>query len=189
MRRREVLAAAAAATLPLAGCSTLTGPTTLGSPTVETGDRETHLQWRREGERVTLSIRQQTVPEMPTDPFGLRLHVSHGEGLHVEYLQFRINAPREPGTIPATVSLQIPDGGPWPPFTLHQEEWATVAVEDLDELGRGSLGLELGVHPRSDPVETVTVDASIGLTGAGLLGGEYRARAAEEFDVVHGTDP
>lgn len=188
MRRREVLVAAAS-TLPLAGCSTLTGPTALGSPTVETGDRETHLRWRRGGEQVTLSIRQRTVPATPTDPFRLRLHVSHSEGLHVEYLRFRIDAPRAPGTVPAAVSLQVPDGGPWPPFTLHQDGWTTVAVEDLGELGRGSLGLELGVRPRNDPVETVTVDASIGLTGTGLLGGEYRARAAEEFDVVHGTDP
>lgn len=186
MRRRQVLAAGSASVLALSGCSRLLGPTGLGAPAVETEDRETHLHWRRNGKRVTLTVRQRTVPETPADQFRLRLHVSHGDDLRVERLTFRIHAPREPGSVPAAVSLQVPEGGPWPPFTLRREEWTTVAVEDLGDLGRGSLGLELGVRPQHDPVETVTVDATVGLAGTGLLGGRYRARGAQEVDVVHG---
>lgn len=189
MRRRQVLATAGAASaLPLAGCSALLGPTDLGSPEVETEARETHVRWTRGDGQVTLSVRQRTVPETPEDQFRLRLHVSHSQGLQIKHLRFRIHAPREPGTVPAAISVQVPEGGPWPPFSLHREQWTTIAVEDLGELGRGSLGLELGVQPRSDPVEAVTVDAAIGLTGTGLLGTQYRARTAEEIDVVHGTD-
>lgn len=186
MRRRQVLVGAAAVAAPsLAGCSTLTGPTTLGLQEIEREGRETHLQWTQGDRRATLTVRQRTVPATPEDAFRLRLHVSHGRGLQTEYLQFRLHAPREPGTVPAAVSLEVPEGGPWPPFVLRREQWTTIAVEDLNELGRGSLGLELWIRPRSDPVEAVTVDATIGFTGTGVLDRQYVARAAEPVDIVH----
>lgn len=186
MRRRQVLAGSGAvAAFSLAGCSTLTGPTSLGPPEIEREDREMHLQWTRGDQRATLTVRQRTVPETPEDAFRLRLHISHGTGIQTEYLQFRLHAPRDPGAVPAAVSLEVPDGGPWPPFVLRQDQWTTIAVEDLNELGRGSLGLELWIRPRSDPVEAVTVAPTIGFSGTGLLDRQYVARAAEAVDVVH----
>lgn len=63
-----------------------------------------------------------------------------------------------------------------------------IAVDDLGELGQGSLGLELFVDPVSEPIEQLKVAADMRFSRGGTLAGSYRAETLELFDVVAGSD-
>lgn len=190
MRRRQVLAAAGAATaLPLAGCTALRGPVDLGHPDeTEDGERERHFVWSRDGtDQATFSVIQRTVPDSPADQFRLRLHVSHRPGLSIDRMRYRLQAPTDPTAVQAYVYVQAPSGGPWPGFTLTRDRWTTVAVDDIGELGEGSLGVNLLVRPvPGEPVEDVRLDAELGLSESGTLSREYRAATLATFPIDNG---
>lgn len=192
MDRRRFLAGAGAAGLAgVAGCAGLGGPRSLGAPAVERDDdgAQAHFIYRDGDRRRAVVSLDQRLATGPTEQFRLRLHVWHADDLRTERMRYTLRAPpSSPGGVPAAIYLKTPDGGPWPKFTLKQDDdLATViAVDGLGELGRGSLVLELVVQPRGTPADEIDFDAEVGFAADGVLEPERVARASTIFEPVFG---
>jgi hypothetical protein len=191
MNRRTFLTTtiAGAGLAATAGCSLPGGPESFGRPevTVDDDGREKHLTYQVDDTRqAVVSLMQRGRPESPTDRFGLRLYVWHREGLSIDRLHYRLRAPPHSVKPPAEIYLKTPDGGPWPAFDLNTDDdlWTVVDVDDIGELGDGSLGLELIVEPGSEPVEEMAVHPEITLSSSGAFGGKRVAEATERFEPV-----
>lgn len=194
MQRRTFLTGSAlAAGTALAGCSAPGQSQSLGQPREEAdGPRERHLIFERDGESVvTLTLQQRQDPSPPLNRFQLRFVVSHTDDTRIQALQFDLRSPLDPAAVPADVYLKQPDGGPWPALEFRSVEnnWTRIAVDGLDDLGRGTLGLEVIVAPRGESPETVGIrsELELGTTGP-LSGGPFRAEAGTEFDPVVDTE-
>jgi hypothetical protein len=88
--------------------------------------------------------------------------VTPESGWETTALRFALRAPADPGPADGTarVFLEVPDGGPYPPFSLRvtEEGYAVVETDGLAEAGLGTstLPLALVVVPR-EPVEPLSV--------------------------------
>lgn len=191
MRRRQLLATSASTALAAsAGCfGAWPDSTDLGVPEEELNDdgREKHLVYTRDSERqAVVTIQQRSRQPSLDERLPLRLHVWHREGLRTERMAFRLRAPPTVGNVPADVYLRVPHGGPWPEFDLRRDDdlWTVIAVDDLGDLGSGSLRLDLIVDPTTGPVEEVTIRADVVFEGTGLLERDYRATANTRFEVI-----
>ncbi|MEF8786313.1 MAG: hypothetical protein V5A45_10305 [Haloarculaceae archaeon] len=191
MNRRALLAGTTATLgTALAGCTALGGERSLGQPREEldANGREKHLVFERNGKSVvTITLQQRTAAQNLPGRFGLRVVISHSENTNINKFSFELRAPPTSVEPPAEIYLKQPDGGPWPPidFQRTENEWTRIAVDDLGDLGRGTLGLETIVAPLGDSVEAVGVrpDLTLGTTGL-LSGGPLRAETQTEFEPV-----
>jgi len=189
-RRTFVAGTTATLATTLAGCTTLGGEQSLGQPREEldAGGREKHLIFERNGESVvTITLQQRTAAQDLPGRFGLRIVISHSEKTNINEFSLELRAPPTSLEPPAEIYLKQPDGGPWPPieFQSTDNEWTRIAVDDLGDLGRGTLGLETIVAPLGDSVDAVGVrpDLTLGTTGL-LSGGPLRAETQTEFEPV-----
>jgi hypothetical protein len=189
---RRVFLAGTTATLgtALAGCTALGDERSLGQPSEEldANGREKHLVFERNGKSVvTITLQQRTAAQNLPGRFGLRIVISHSENTNINKFSFELRAPPTSLEPPAEIYLKQPDGGPWPPidFQSTENEWTRIAVDDLGDLGRGTLGLETIVAPLGNSVEAVGVrpDVTLGTTGL-LSGGPLRAETQTEFEPV-----
>ena len=203
MKRRAFLATGTVGlTVGTAGCSRLLGgTTTLGRPEERLDDdgREKHLVFREGGDRIAvISLDQRTHPESSTDSFGLRLYVAHGYGgdeadgpaTTVDSFRFDLRAPPASVKPPARVFLASPEGGPWPDLTFEtvEDNWTRIALEDVGELGEGTIGLTTIVDPLAVAAEEVGVRAAVTLSEGGIGATTYRAEANTRFEPILASD-
>jgi hypothetical protein len=183
MKRRTLLATGTATLAAgTAGCSGLLGgTTTLGRPEEQLDDdgMEKHLVFRDGDDRiVVITLDQRTRQKSPTDRFRFRLYIAHGYGdeanggpaTSVDSFRFDLRTPLTSVDPPANVFLAAPEGGPWPDFTFERDDdlWTRIAVEDVGELGEGTIGLTTIVDPLDVPVEEVGVRADLTLSEDGF---------------------
>ena len=145
-----------------------------------------------------ISLDQRTHPKSPTESFGLRLYVAHGDGddasdrpaTTVDRFRFDLRAPPASVKPPARVFLASPEGGPWPDLTFEtvEDSWTRIAVEDVGELGEGTIGLTTIVDPLEFAVEEVGVRAAVTLSEGGIGGTTYRAEANTRFEPILASD-
>jgi len=194
MQRRTFLATAGIAGVGgLAGCGTLGGSTELThTETTDDGDdMEHHVTFYRDDtEQATLSIMQGYAPETTTERFPLRIHLWHRAGLRTERMAFELRGPPGGAGVPAEMYLKVPDGGPWPDIRMDTDDDLTtvIAVDDLGELGPGSLGFELIVDPGTEPVDSIGVHGDITFDRTEAFSGSYHAETREIFDIVSASD-
>lgn len=203
MKRRGFLATGTVGlTAGTAGCSGLLGSTiSLGRPEERLDDdgREKHLIFRTGGDRIAvMSLDQRTHPESPTESFGFRLYVAHGNGddgadgpaTTVDGFRFDLRAPPASVKPPAKVFLASPEGGPWPDLTFEtvEDSWTRIALENVGELGEGTIGLTTIIDPLNVPVEEVGVKAEVALSEGSIGGTTYRAEANTRFEPVLAAD-
>ncbi|MFB6202091.1 MAG: hypothetical protein ABEI98_08785 [Halorhabdus sp.] len=194
MHRRTFLGAASVSSVgALAGCGGLGGPTPLTDVEVVTEDdgMDHHLTFYQDNtEQATLTVSQGNAPEAYTDRFSLRLHLWHRPGLRTEHMAFEVRGPPGGAGVPAETYLKVPDGGPWPEFRIEKDDDLStiIAVDDLGELGEGSLGFELIVDPTTTPVDAISVHADVTFDRTETFSGTYRAETTNIFDIVRDTD-
>lgn len=190
MHRRQVLAASASLTLPLAGClGQGLGTIQLGQPRdeVEADGREKHLVFTRDGtKQAVFTVQQRLRSTAPEQRIPFRVHVWHRQGLSLDRLYVKLRAPPIGVDVPADIYLKVPDSGPWPEFDLRKEDnlWSVIAADDIGELGKGSLGLDFMLEPTSDPVETLAVRAEVEFSNQDVFGPRHIASVSTQFDIV-----
>lgn len=184
------------ATLSLTGCLGLdSGPIELDQPQQEmdAGGMEKHLIFTHDQtEQAVLTIQQFRPPSDPESPIPFRFLVWHREALSIDRLYFKLRAPPTGDELPADIYLKAPNSGPWPEFDIRTEDnlWTIIAVDDIGELGDGSLGLEFILEPVSDPVDELAVMAELGFSNTAFFGSNLRASVHTEFDIITPlTDP
>jgi len=190
MHRRTFIASsmAVAGATATAGCNA-GGATSLhiDEEQVDDDGEQKVLSYRANDTRqAQISIRQDWKLDSLMDRFGLRLTVTHRDGLSIDRLYFRLRAPPMSVKPPADIFLKTPDGGPWPPVDLNTVDnlWTEIEIDDIGQLGDGTLGLELLVVPGSVPVDEIAIYPEIDLSGGGTFSTDYLAEGSTRFEPV-----
>jgi hypothetical protein len=189
-RRTFVGATAATVGTALSGCSAPGSERSLGTPRVETerDGEEKHLVFERGGDEVlTITLQQRALTLAPSGRYGLRVTMSHSEDTRLQRFQFDFKSPPTTPGVPADIYLKQPDGGPWPDidFGRVENQWTRIGVEELDDLGAGTLGFEIIVAPLDEGGDSLGVRPDVLLATTGLLsGGPLRAETQTEFTPV-----
>lgn len=191
-RRTFVGTTAATMGTALAGCSAPGGERSLGTPREETerDGEEKHLVFERGGDEVlTITLQQRALTLAPSGRYGLRVTMSHSEATRLKRFQFDFKSPPAGAGVPSDIYLKQPDGGPWPDIDFRRVEgqWTRIGVEELGDLGAGTLGFEIIVAPLDEGGEALAVrpDVLLGTTGL-LSGGPLRAETTTEFQPMLG---
>jgi len=183
-RRRFLTGAAAAGAAGLAGCGVLGGPRELRPAETIDQDREQHLRYRTDGQRLaTCSL---DLGHYNPTGFDLDLHVAHREGTRVTGVTCHVRAPAGKPGVGAGLYLEAPQAE-WPPVTFHQTRDGSaevVSVEDLGELGDGTVTLGFDVRPVEEyRPYPVAVDWAVALSETGLFGAGYRLTGRSRVDL------
>lgn len=174
-RRTYLTSTALAATTAMAGCSAVFGgDVSLGDPetATEDGGTEKILTYRHDGDPVaTLNLDQRSERTTLSDPFDLRLSVSHPDSIAIESFRFSFLAPPASTEPSAEIYLQPPGGENWPNITFRTtEEGRTVVAADGiggNGPGRSTLTLAMRVAPTVADVEELALHAEMTLAGDG----------------------
>lgn len=77
-------------------------------------------------------------------------------------------------------------GGHGLAFALRKEDnlWTVISVDEIGELGDGSLTLDLILDPVSDPADELAVRAEVDFSESGIIDQYYRAAAHTNFDIL-----
>lgn len=161
-----------------AGCSTVVGSEPLSDPTVHTdspGRRS--LEWLSNGESVGELGVSGTVSSGLID---LSTEISHTQGTNVESIQRRVWMASPDTETSADIAIVSPvegDSSPPPSISLyspHRSHGTVIEITELDDLKDETIStLDLLVSPQSEMTTTLHVDATIALTGGGLLSDDY----------------
>ncbi|WP_129114520.1 hypothetical protein [Halegenticoccus tardaugens] len=185
MRRRQFLPAVALGTAALSGCgrfaATASDPLTLSSAETEVEDDETHLSFRRDGDRLLVaSIRHDVDDDGRFHPF--RVSAWHAEGTTLDRVRYRFaTLPGDPDHA-SEVYLNAPGGREFPEmrFRTDRSGRTIVEVDDLGSQGRGTLTTEFVLQTSDRPPRELAVDVEFELSDAD---GERAYEAADSVLV------
>lgn len=192
MNRRQLLATVGGlGTGALAGCSSISEPRTLASPTVEREDSEVHLRFGESGDPVAVStFMYRAGPGTETDVVTLKYRMAHREGTNVDSIELSIRAPPAGVDPPAAVYLAIPDRSDVPDVRMrsHPNTRARIVeIPDLGVLGRGTFGFDFFLDPfEAEETVPTRVGVTSAVSGTGVLEPDYRLEGSTEIEIPLG---
>ena len=179
MDRRTYLAAVCAGGVGVtAGCSGVSGTDTLSDPTVtaDSPGRKTLVFEADDGEVGHVGI-DGTVDSGRID---LSTEIWHRAGTRVSSIRLNVWTPDPATESPARVAVVSPvegDSSPPPSISLYTPERSpgtVIEITDLDDLADETIStLDLVVVPAASEDTELTVRATVELTGANALDGDY----------------
>ncbi len=186
-RRRFLAALGGVGVVSTAGCSTLAGDETLSDPTVdrESSGRQTLRFTSGDKEVGTFGADGR----VSGDLIDLPTEIWHRDGTKVASIRLRAWMPETAGEFAADVAVVSPvegDSSPPPSVALYTPDrgyGTVVEVTDLDDLADETIStLALLVRPASETATTLNLDATIDLTGNGLLDTDYTLRGQLQLE-------
>jgi hypothetical protein len=177
-RRRYLTAVCAAGVATTAGCSTVTGNQTLSDPTVkeDSPGRKTIIFTADDAEVAHLGVDG----NVQSNRIDLSTEIWHREETRVESIELRLWMPEIATESPAEVAVVSPvegDSSPPPSISLYTPDrdlGTIIEITDLDDLADETIStLNLAVIPGTGTATELTVHATIGLSGGGILSRNY----------------
>lgn len=177
-RRRYLTAVCAAGVATTAGCSTVTGNQTLSDPTVkeDSPGRKTIIFTADDAEVAHLGVDG----NVQSNRIDLSTEIWHREETRVESIELRLWMPEIATESPAEVAVVSPvegDSSPPPSISLYipdRDLGTIIEITDLDDLADETIStLNLAVIPGTGTATELTVHATIGLSGGGILSRNY----------------
>lgn len=179
MDRRQFLGAiGTAGVVATAGCGMVSGSEALSDPTVHTDSPSRQsLEWTANDESIGelgVSVTSSTgVVDVSTE-------LSHSKETNVDSIKLRVWTESPETDTRADIALVSPvegDSSSPPSISLYspdQRQGTVIEITDLDDLRDETIStLNLLIRPQSESATTIKIDATIELTGSGVLSTDY----------------
>lgn len=156
----------------------VSGSEALSDPTVHTNSPSRRsLEWTANDESIG-ELGASVTPS--TGVVDVSTELSHSEGTNVDSIKLRAWVESPETDIPADIALVSPvegDSSPPPSISLYspdRRQGTVIEITDLDDLKDETIStINLLIKPQSESATMIKIDATIELTGSGVLSTDY----------------